>query len=53
MNLTLVNITPEEALEALYRLQRRPLATRKFWRDDKGHKYPNTIPDIPEREKEA
>ena len=36
-----MKITLEEALKSLYNLQRRPLATRKFHRDEKGHRYPN------------
>ncbi len=52
MNLTLMNITPEEALEALRRLQKRPLAARKVHREevDKGRTYLNTIPELKEKE---
>ena len=46
MNLTLMNITPEEALEAIRRLQKRPLSKREVHREEKGRKYQNHIPEI-------
>ena len=49
MNFTLMNITPEEALEALRRLQKRPLAKRKVHHPEKGRTYRNTIPEKKER----
>jgi len=45
-------MTLEEALKSLYNLQRRPLATRKFHRDEKGHKYPNRQTRKVKKEKE-
>jgi len=48
----MLKMTLEEALKSLYNLQRRPLATRKFHRDEKGHKYPNRQTRKVKKEKE-
>ena len=45
MNLTLTNLTPEKAMEAIRRLQKRPLSRRKIPREEKGRTYRNTIPE--------